>query len=694
MKFLKYKFSAFFASFLQTELPKAPFPIPDHPGQLLGSTGGRFIRKVLRGPEAIEFATGILYLKKAAPRALESELKAAIEKTKKVLTTSQPLPDIPNSPASFGELLEECRRTVREVFTVDGKFIRFSERDLHKPCAPSIKACFQAKRDELGTFGCLRRDGYLVPAPAQSDMDDGALGLDPEDLLDRSMSSSAKDCTLGHIYRDAVEVDVKERERRSGVDGCESRGEDGDLVPLRVSDRFRNYFQLRYRVLYEQVRRKSVSQQFDVKLIALAESLKIRVISKGPCYKYFLLKPLQVFLSKLLGRHVPFALTRNTDLTFTTELLNSVLGDQEGQFHSLDYEGATDNFNPLVSEVICDEISSCMGLDDQLRSDFRDALTGHYLDGQRQRWGQLMGSVVSFVVLCVGNAAIVRRSLELTHQRSIPLSTCPMLINGDDGLVRAPPCFLSIWKQLSTLVGLKPSLGKVYSHDRYANINSTSFWLGPDGRLSHIPYVNMGLAYGLKRSGELQNRDLYDEYDPQTSSLGSRHRNLLDTCPVRLRRSVHDLFLRCHHDLLRSPLLSGISWYAPESLGGLGLVSLLDDCLEPLREFSVLDRRIVDHLTSYPDSSLHRLPTEAPLAVRSLWTQALPYKRTRACSYDMSENDIGFLDVSTYFLAPGFLETDLGDPLLQLHHNRRVWRRLRRRFLIPSLSPSVPMDLD
>jgi hypothetical protein len=60
----------------------------------------------------------------------------------------------------------------------------------------------------------------------------------------------------------------------------------------------------------------------------------------------------------------------------------------------------------------------------------------------------------------------------------------------------------------------------------------------------------------------------------------------------------------------------------------------------------------------------------------------------------MSENDIGFLDVSTYFLAPGFLETDLNDPLLQLRHNQRVWRRLRRRFLIPSLSSSVPMDLD
>jgi len=688
MKFLKYKFSAFFSYYLQVELPKAPFPVRDHPGILLGGTGCRFMRKVLRGPDSLQFATGVLYLKKGMPRALESELKAAIEKTKKVLTTHQPLPVIPDCPASFGELLEECRRTVREVFHHDGKFVKFTERDLLRPCAPSIKACYQAGRGELGTFGCLIRDGYLAPSPCD---DDGFIGLDPEDLLDDTRSSLAKDCYKALCYRDAVEMDKDESDRRCGVDGSECMEDcDGDTVPLRLTNKFRGLAKDQYRKVYEQVRHRSVSQRFDVKLVALAESLKIRVISKGPCYKYFLLKPLQVFLSKLLGLNRAFALTRNTDLQFTKNLLNEVFKDVSGQFHSLDYEGATDNFNPLVSEVICDEMANCMNLDDQQRSDFRAALTGHIIDGEDQAWGQLMGSVMSFVVLCVGNAAVVRRSLEITNLCSYSLHTAPILINGDDGLVRAPPIFLDHWKRLATMVGLKPSLGKVYSHDRYANINSTSFWMGSSGHLSHIPYINMGLVCGLSRSSEVSLDDVFDGLDPRASSLGARHQALLSSCPVSRRVAVHRLFLSKHHDLLTSPSLSEISWYAPESLGGLGLCPLFssDDLDVMLFGPSELDERVLNHLTSYPDSSLHRLPSEAPLAVRQSWTGAIPFKRSKSTSYDMNQTDIGFLDVSTYFLVPGFLASDLRDPLRQLTHNRRVWRRLRARF---SRQPRYPV---
>jgi hypothetical protein len=397
------------------------------------------------------------------------------------------------------------------------------------------------------------------------------------------------------------------------------------------------------------------------------------------------LKPLQVFISKLLGCHRAFALTRNTDLTFTTDLLNETFGEISGLFHSLDYEGATDNFNPLVSEVICDELSNCMELDPQQRSDFRNALTGHIINGKPQRWGQLMGSVISFVVLCIGNAAIVRRSLELTHMRHFPLQSAPMQINGDDGLVRAPPSFIGIWKSLATMVGLKPSVGKVYSHERYANINSTSFWLSRSGTLVHVPYINMGLVCGLSRSSELSVDDLFDEYDPRAQSLGARHRALLDSCPPDLRLGVHRLFLDCHSDLLHSPSLSEISWYAPEPLGGLGLCPVFSSP-DPLNSGSMLygpselDEKIIDHLISFPDSSLHRLPSEAPLAVRQAWTRSIPFRRTERQSFIMDEADIGLLDVSTYFLIPGFLAAGLSDPLHQLTHNRRIWRRLRRRF--------------
>jgi len=688
MKFLKYKFAAYFSHYLHTELPPAPFPIPDHPAHLLGSTAGRFMQKVLRSPLGLTFATGVNYLKKGMPRALDSELKAAILKTEIALTTPQSLPVIPDCPSTFGELLEECRRTVREIFTVGGKVVKFTENDLHRPCAPSIKACFQAPRSELGTLGCLVRDGFLAPAPA-ADLD-GVMELDPEDFMDIDRQELAKVGYSSMVYREAVEYDASMRQVRCGGGNYECMEDDeGGTTPLRVTSRFKQVFKDSYRKVYEQVRSRTVSQKFDVKLVALAESLKIRVISKGPCYKYFLLKPLQVFLSKLLGCNRAFALTRNTDLEFTTDLLNDVFGAREGLFHSLDYEGATDNFNPLVSEVICDEMSNCMDLDAQQRSDFRDALTGHIINGKRQRWGQLMGSVISFVVLCVGNAAVVRRSLELTDMRLYNLCDAPILINGDDGLVRASPPFLSTWKSLATLVGLKPSVGKVYSHPRYANINSTSFWLSNSSTLVHVPYVNMGLVCGLSRSSELSVDNLFDEFDPRASSLGARHRALMDSCPPGLRLEVHKIFLEMHRDLLCSPSLSEISWYAPESLGGLGLCPIFatNDLDVMLFGPSELDEKIINHLISFPDSSLHRLPSDAPLAVRQSWTRSIPFRRTQLESFIMCENDIGLLDVSTYYLIPGFLAAGLSDPLHQLTHNRRIWRRLRRRFSrVPSQS--------
>jgi hypothetical protein len=697
MKFLKYKFSAFFASYLGTELPKAPFPVPDHPMQLCGSTAGRFIRKMLRSDRALSFATGVLYLKKAMPRALDSELRAAVEKTKLVLTTSQPIPSFPASPLSFCDLLQECRRTVREIFRSPRGRVRFEKKDLHRPIAPSIRANFRSARSNLGTLGCLLADGYLEDSdPIDQEIVD-LRDVDVHGPPTREEFETAHRAVVYPRFRDAVELDVKEVSLRGcgedGVSECLCGGDvNDDSLPLRVTDSFRNDFSSAYAQLYERIRFEQQNEPFDVKLVPLAESLKIRVISKGPGYKYWLLKPIQVFLSKLLGRHRCFALTRDTDLDFTTSHLNEVFSGFEGDYHSLDYEGATDNFNPQVSEAICDELSKCMELDEDLARDFTSALTGHVIDGVPQRWGQLMGSVVSFVVLCIGNASVVRAAYEHTVHRSVSLSEAPITINGDDGGVKAPSEFLPLWKMFSATVGLKPSLGKVYSHPFYLNINSTSFWSSPSG-LRHIPYVNMGLVCGLKRSSELVIADA-TSYDDRTATLGARHRALIKSCPPDLVHSVHVLFLKMHADLLSSSLLSLLPRYVSEDFGGLGLQPIPGGLWGP----TWMDRDICDFLSSTSFSLLRRLPGDAPLAVRSLWTSALPFRPSPGCpSMDMTERDIGFLDVASFYVAGFRLQNGLHDPLLQLRKNATVWARLRRRFSrvpCPFGSLVVPDALD
>jgi hypothetical protein len=376
--------------------------------------------------------------------------------------------------------------------------------------------------------------------------------------------------------------------------------------------------------------------------------------------------------------------------------LNETFRDVSGKFASLDYEGATDNFNPEVSNAIGLEMCKEMDLPIDLTEDFIAGLTGHIVDGVPQAWGQLMGSLVSFVVLCVGNAAVTRKALELSTGTCQSLQTCPILINGDDGLVRGPDSFFRLWSQFSTLVGLKPSLGKVYHCERYANINSTSFWLDKTGWLQHIPYVNMGLVCGLKRSSaSLDASDAFDAAGSYSSSIGARHRALLSSCPVDLIEPVHRLYLSFNEDLLRS--LGPVPWYVPEEFGGIGLcpvysLSSLDRSrfLEDLDHVddlfsrfgpSRVEQAVVDFLTHSPLPGLHRLPVDAPLAVRSLWTGSIPHHNSpNGPEYDMTEDDIGFLDVSTYYLCPRWLSSDLADPLKQLRRNQSLWTTLRRRF--------------
>lgn len=709
MKFLKYKFSAFFASYLGGDMPKAPFPVPDHPSMLLGSTGGRFIRKMMlpRDELSLEFAIGVLYLKKASPRALDREIAAALEKCKWVLTTPQPIPQLPNCPVTFDDLRAECRRTVREIFRPEGTKVRFTLEDLHRPFAPSLRANVRSRRCDLGTFGQLRDQGYYGPDPNDICTESELWDEDPDDLLAWSTSMMSQ-CLHGRVaFQGAVELDDDEQVKRSGRCERELCDVNVNSRPVRVSGAFRRRVQERHTALYEQVRR-DVSRdrdKFKVKLVGLAEALKIRVISKGPGRSYFLLKPIQMFLSELLGRTRCFALTRNTALDFTIDHVNDVLGSVPGTFASLDYEGATDNFNPAISneigEALCDE----MELDDDLRAIFLKALTGHTIDGESQQWGQLMGSIVSFVVLCIGNAAVVRRSLELARGETLQLSTAPITINGDDGGVRGPSSFGGIWSMLSTLVGLKPSLGKVYFDTHYFNINSTSFILSPAGRLKHVPYVNMGLAYGLKRStsdeGRLSVTDIADPIGEHSATLGSRHRDLIRTCPPALVEKVHDLFLRKNRDLLS--LTKPLPLYAPEEFGGVGLQPIFSSisfdydaefesagCVDEIRYshgLSAQDSAIVDYLRFHPVPGLHRLPTDSPAAIRSLWVDAIRPCFSEMSNFDITDADAGFLDVSTYLLTPhSIYERDVNS-LRQFRRNQTAWKRLRRRFRAGQSSP-------
>jgi len=651
IKFLKYKFSAFMSFYLDNEIPDKPFKHPDNPNQLAGSTLGRFIRMVLKGPRSYEFRVGILMLKKGLPKPGKSFLEAAIEKTKEVLTTRHPVPESVYSTRQ--RVFYEAGRTVREVFTR-----KITDRDLKKPYVPSIRANYTDSRSEFGTFGTLRDMGVLV------DVD-----------------------TPEKVYKHAL---VRDEEERIA---------DGPV--FLVNPKFKEGVSRMYENIYDTVRVQAQDEKANVTLVALPEALKVRVISKGPALTYFVLKPVQKFLHKIMRKFRVFSLIGKT--VDTSDLLRCFTGTS-GKFHSLDYESATDLLDPEFSARIVDEICDSVGMPSDIRSLFHKALTGHAIEGVPQLWGQLMGSIVSFIVLCIANFSVVRHALEITNKVRYSVEDCPALVNGDDGLVRAADEFLPIWKSIAASIGLKPSIGKVYTHETYCNINSASFLCTekanvqiPETNLSfeRIPFVNMGLVNGNTRSGKKDMRAVFDPEDNDWS-MGARHHELMRSCPAGLELSVHELYLSKNKEILRN--LHYIPWYLPESMGGVGLKPLIryefpeegmpEICVKSyeytrdghkcgpskkdvMGAYALMDR-------TFRDLKVGKIPSTQPVQARPVWSSVIYNNVGSRGLVNLTESEETFLDLSTFFTSPSAVAVrfDSAKRLESIRRNERAWRYL------------------
>jgi len=197
------------------------------------------------------------------------------------------------------------------------------------------------------------------------------------------------------------------------------------------------------------------------------------------------------------------------------------------------------------------------------------AMTQHVidLDGKfrPQTRGQLMGSILSFPILCIVNASILRYSLELLEERTLLIEDCPFTVNGDDAVVRARSGFFDIWVQVAKICGLSPSVGKVYDSDTFLNMNSREFRL-VNREFIQTPYINMGIMLNLSRSAGLGAKS--SDFRP----YGSLARELISSCPKQLRSRVLGQFIFRN----RRKLARGIPYFLPEHLGGLGFPSLPD----------------------------------------------------------------------------------------------------------------------
>jgi hypothetical protein len=223
------------------------------------------------------------------------------------------------------------------------------------------------------------------------------------------------------------------------------------------------------------------SPNLSCQIQAVIEPLKVRVISKGDALPYYLMHPLQKAMHdsmrsmncfRLIGQ--PFSATMLYDLALRAE--------DYFKWFSVDYSAATDGLSWQYTKQILGYLISGLPADERR---IAMAVLGphklYYPNGSDrvfrgiQQSGQLMGSILSFPILCLANLGVYCLNTqyfqsEWSHEDRLK----HVLVNGDDMLYCAPENYWETHKDISSKVGLKMSPGKAYVHSSYININSVS----------------------------------------------------------------------------------------------------------------------------------------------------------------------------------------------------------------------------
>nr|WAK77774.1 MAG: RNA-dependent RNA polymerase [Botourmiaviridae sp.] len=155
-------------------------------------------------------------------------------------------------------------------------------------------------------------------------------------------------------------------------------------------------------------------------------------------------------------------------------------------FVSGDYESATDNLNISLSHLMLD----CMRRTSRyipctVWREARKALVAKFSNGEAQCRGQLMGSLLSFPLLCLANFLAFKWAVK----RKVPLA-----INGDDIVFRCRPEEAEKWFKEIAQSGLTISKGKTLTAKSVFSLNSTFFHAGESVKL--CPLVRSTCLFG------------------------------------------------------------------------------------------------------------------------------------------------------------------------------------------------------
>jgi len=491
-------------------------------------------------------------------------------------------------------------------------------------------------------------------------------------------------------------------------DSCASRTFEGvgystglglqPITPL-TEDSQERFASAVFRIL---VKERQGPEPLLAKPVAIPEPCKVRVVTKGPEFTYWYLRDLQQFLWRTLKKHPCFSLVGEpiTEEYLALRMKGVPLGSK---FCSGDYVDSTNCIRADLSKICAETISDCIGLSDFDRDMFVEALVGHtlqYPSGSRckQTNGQLMGSPVSFPVLCIINAAICRCSMECSDREftdSLPtwaevdaktyisLRDAPLAVNGDDCVfgMKSDDIFQR-WERIAAFAGLKSSMGKTYVSADFLQMNSTTYRIipykrvgdGPDalwGSTPHwfetVPYVNLGFCrpFDPKGGRERTYRD-----------LPGLARKFIEGFPLERADAMMTTFLRSHAGLLSS-IPEGMSYWLPVHLGGLGLPVTRELSLD---QFSDLQLNFAEFLLHHEEEvpSFPSEEREVPCWVRTgeRYASSLRQRQKEDLPSDPWNNERVILEDEQFI----YWMSDADPSGVVVPSSRGNYSRLRRKF--------------
>jgi hypothetical protein len=379
-----------------------------------------------------------------------------------------------------------------------------------------------------------------------------------------------------------------------------------------------------------------------------------------------------------------------------------------------DYSAATDNQSINATKILIETFLSICSYSEDIEDILRSVIyeqTIHYpkpyiakrkfcfgcenvscsfcfLNGQplleeeaiEQTNGQLMGSVLSFPILCLANLITYWSALEERTGLQINPLELPVLVNGDDILFRADDHLVEIWEEKIGQCGYKLSLGKNYVHPSVLMVNSEMYQYSVSQSGSphfrHIPFFNVGLLTGQsKLSGRTETREmpLPDVWNEVVQGACNEQR--------ALKRFIHYM----KEDVTKWTKSGDYNLFLPVWRGGLGFIKPKDYSFH----ITSFQQRIggLIRLKQLEAYNLGRLPKGiATGIIREIEEETLSFKHF----YHLQEVQFGPLlpgqkdPIDTDVKIPILADTFDLDPVMKLRFPRGLQEL--RKGLIPRMS--------